>query len=124
MVHCNGARTLEATAMAKADSIEHGAYGDEDSLAAMAENGVIWVPTVSTVANLRGKGRHDEAAVEAIFQSFGENLQRFVAMGGVIASGSDAGAWQVTHGCDTEDGLLTSFGIDPTPGNLAIQAKF
>lgn len=124
MVHCNGARTLEATAAAKADSVEHGAYGDEASLAAMVENDVVWVPTFSTVANLRGRGRHDEAAVEAIFQSFWENLQRFADLGGLIASGSDAGAWAVTHGCDTEDGLLAALDIDPTPGNLAIQAKF
>ena len=124
MLHANGARTVEAAALAGADSVEHGAYGDEASLAAMAENGVVWVPTFSTVANLRGKGRHDEAAVEAICQSFRENLQRFAAMGGVIASGSDAGAWQVTHGCDTEDGLLAALGIDSTAGNQAIQAKF
>ena len=124
MAHCNGARTLEATAAAGADSIEHGAYGDKDSLAAMAENGTIWVPTLSTVGNLRGKGRHDEDAVQAIFENFAENLQAFSAMGGLVASGSDAGAWQVTHGCDTEDTLLTSLGIDPTPGSLAIQARF
>ena len=124
MVHCNGARTLEATAEAGADSIEHGAYGDGDSLAAMAENGVIWVPTFSTVANLRGKGRHDEGVVQAIFDHFAANLQAFATLGGCIASGSDAGAWQVTHGCDTEDALLAALRIDPTPGNRAIQIKF
>ena len=124
MVHCNGARTLEATAEAGADSIEHGAYGDEASLAAMAETGVVWVPTFSTVANLRGKGRHNEASLAVIYESFAENLQRFSAMGGLIASGSDAGAWQVTHGCDTEDSLLAALNIDPTAGNAAIMEKF
>lgn len=124
MAHCNGARTLEATAAAGADSIEHGAYGDEASLAAMAENGVIWVPTLSTVGNLRGKGRHDNGIVQAIFDHFAQNLQRFTALGGQIASGSDAGAWQVTHGCDTEDALLAALSIDTTPGNRAILEKF
>ena len=124
MAHCNGARTLEATADAKADSIEHGAYGDEASLSAMAENGVVWIPTISTVANLRGKGRHDEGSVSAIFSHTAENLKTFAAMGGLIASGSDAGAWQVTHGCDTEDTLLSGLSIDPTAGNAAIFAKF
>lgn len=124
MVHCNGARTLEATAAAGADSIEHGAYGDEASLSAMAEQGVVWVPTLSTVANLRGKGRHDEGSVQAIFESFAENLQAFSAKGGLVASGSDAGAWQVTHGCDTEDSLLAALNIDPTAGNAAIMEKF
>lgn len=124
MAHCNGARTLEAAARSGVDSVEHGAYGDEASLAAMAENRVIWVPTLSTVANLRGKGRYDERAVAAIFESFAANLQTFSAMGGLIASGSDAGAWQVTHGCDTEDALLKALSIDPTPGNTAIAEKF
>ena len=124
MAHCNGARTLEATAAAGADSIEHGAYSDEASLSAMAENHVVWVPTLSTVANLLGKGRYDDGAVKAIFQHFSENLQRFSALGGLIAAGSDTGAWQVPHGCDTEDKLLATLGIDPTPGNLAILEKF
>ena len=124
MAHCNGARTLEATAAAGVDSVEHGAYGDPESLAALAENNVIWVPTVSTVANLRGKGRHDDGVVTAIFEHFAENLRAFASLGGSIASGSDAGAWQVTHGCDTEDDLLATLGIDPTPGNRAIMGKF
>ena len=67
MAHCNGARTIEAAAAAGVDSVEHGTYQDGDSLAAIAENGAIWVPTISTVANLRGKGRFDETAVQAIF---------------------------------------------------------
>ena len=107
MAHCNGARTMEAAADAGVDSIEHGAYADDDALHAMAENGVIWVPTVSTIANLRGKGRFNEQAVAAILDSLGENLRHFAAMGGLIAPGSDAGAWAVPHGADTEYSLLT-----------------
>ena len=106
MVHANGARTMEAAAAAGVDSIEHGAYADVDALAAMAENRTVWVPTVSTVLNLRGKGRFDEAAVSAIGTHTSENLRQFAAMGGLIACGSDAGAWAVPHGCDTEEGHL------------------
>ena len=106
MAHCNGARTIEAAAVAGVDSVEHGAYQDGDSLAAMAENGVVWVPTISTVANLRGKGRFNEAAVQEIFAGAAENLRRFAAMGGLIAPGSDAGAWAVPHGCESEEPLL------------------
>ena len=106
MAHCNGARTVEAAAAAGVDSVEHGAYQDGDSLAAMAENGVVWVPTISTVANLRGKGRFNEEAVQAIFAGAAENLRRFAAMGGLIAPGSDAGAWAVPHGCESEAPLL------------------
>ncbi len=106
MAHANGAGTVEAAAAAGLDSVEHGAYLDGDALAAMKENGTVWVPTVSTVANLRGKGRFDEAAVTAIWESAAENVAAFGAMGGLIAPGSDAGAWAVPHGCETEEALL------------------
>ncbi len=97
MLHANGARTVEAAAAAGADSIEHGAYLDHDALAAMAENGAVWCPTLSTIGNLRGKGRFDETAVGQIYRSAQENLCAFAQMGGLIAPGSDAGAWAVPH---------------------------
>ena len=106
MAHCNGARTMEAVAAAGVDSIEHGAYADGDALAAMAENRTVWVPTVSTIANLRGKGRFHENAVSAIYESAAENICKFAALGGLLAPGSDAGAWAVPHGADTEHGIL------------------
>ena len=97
MAHCNGARTAEAAAAAGADSIEHGAYLDEDALCAMRENGTVWVPTLSAIGNLRGRGRFDEGAVTAIYESDLDNIRRFVKMDGLIAPGSDAGAWAVPH---------------------------
>ena len=106
MAHCNGARTMEAAAVAGVDSIEHGAYADQDALRAMAENRTIWVPTISTIANLRGTGRFHESAVAAIFESAAENICKFADLGGLIAPGSDAGAWAVPHGADTEHRLL------------------
>ena len=106
MAHCNGARTAEAAALAGVDSVEHGAYLDSDALAAMVEHSTVWVPTISTVANLRGKGRFNEEAVQGIFASTAEKLREFAAMGGTIAPGSDAGAWAVPHGSLTEFELL------------------
>ena len=97
MLHANGARTVEACALAGADSVEHGAYLDRDALQAMAENRTIWCPTLSTVGNLRGRGRFDEAAVRAIYASAVENVRAFARMGGFLAPGSDAGAWSVPH---------------------------
>ena len=97
MAHCNGAGTARAAALAGADSIEHGAYLDDEALHAMAENGTIWCPTLSAIGNLRGTGRFDEAAVSAIYESAVQNLRRFAQMGGLIAPGSDAGAWAVPH---------------------------
>lgn len=106
MAHANGARTVEAAAQAGVDSVEHGAYLDADALQAMRENGTVWVPTLSTIGNLRGTGRFDEATVAAILESAMENVSAFASMGGLIAPGTDAGAWAVPHGSLSEYALL------------------
>ena len=106
MVHANGARTVEAAALAGVDSVEHGAYLDRQALEAMVANNVIWVPTLSTVGNLRGKGRFREEAVQKILKSAVENVTAFGEMGGLLAPGTDAGAWAVPHGSLTEFELL------------------
>ncbi len=125
MAHANGARTIEAAACAGVESIEHGAYQDDASMQAMAENATVWCPTLSAIehgayqddasmqamaenatvwcptlsaiGNLRGKGRFDEEQVEQIYTGAVENVRRFVQMGGIVAPGSDAGAWAVPH---------------------------
>ena len=127
MAHCNGARTAQAAAWAGVDSIEHGAYLDEEALSVMKENQVVWVPTVSTVGNLLGKGRFDDKAVAQILESALANLDAFRAMDGLIAPGTDAGAWAVKHGCQTEEGWLAKAGIDQAyldRGIAAIRKKF
>lgn len=106
MAHANGARVVEAAAASGVDSVEHGAYLDEDALHAMADMGTVWVPTLSAIGNLRGRGRFAEEAVAAILESAMENVRRFAALGGRIAPGSDAGAWAVEHGAGTETALL------------------
>ena len=106
MAHCNGARTAEAAAAAGLDSVEHGAYLDKDALQTMADMGTVWVPTLSTIGNLRGKGRFNEGAVRKILDSALENVYEFANMGGLVAPGSDAGAWAVPHGSMAEEALL------------------
>ncbi len=106
MAHANGARTVEAAAEAGVDSVEHGAYLDREAMAAMAEAGTVWVPTLSTIGNLRGKGRFSQEAVEKILESAVENVAYFAGLGGLVAPGTDAGAWAVPHGCATEEPLL------------------
>jgi imidazolonepropionase-like amidohydrolase len=120
MAHCNGARTAEAAAAAGLDSVEHGAYLDNDALQAMAEMGTVWVPTLSAIGNLRGKGRFDEMAVQKILDSAFENLRQFTAMGGLVAPGSDAGAWAVPHGSLTEFALLERALGENTEGILEV----
>jgi imidazolonepropionase-like amidohydrolase len=128
-VHGNGGDTVLAAAEAGVDSVEHGAYLHGEALTAMAEKGTVWVPTLSTIGNLRGKGRFEERAVEKILESAMENVARFAEMGGLIAPGTDAGAWQVPHSIGSEFALLglalgekTEAALDR--GTAAIQSKF
>ena len=128
-VHGNGHKAVLAAAEAGVDSVEHGAYLDGDALAAMAETGTVWVPTLSAIGNLLGKGRFPETAVAQILDSALKNVAGFAQMGGLVACGSDAGAWAVGHGAHTEmDWLSKALGADiqgvVTRGNTAIREKF
>ena len=119
MAHCNGAATAIAAAEAGIDSVEHGAYLNKEALDSLKESEVIWVPTVSTVGNLLGKGRFPDDQVAAIWDCLLENI---AAYGGIIAPGSDAGAWAVPHGCDTEEAWLRKAGITQSRIDAGIQA--
>ena len=124
MAHCNGARTAQTAAEAGVDSVDHGAYLDKEALQAMEANGTVWVPTLSTIGNLRGKGRFDEIAVEKILESALENV---AAYKGYLAAGTDAGAWAVPHGSTTEEGYFAMAGVGADrleEGFRMIQRKF
>ena len=124
MSHCNGARTAEVAAVAGVDSIDHGAYLDQDALQAMEDNGTVWVPTLSTIGNLRGKGRFNEDAVCRILDSALENVARYK---GYLAAGTDAGAWAVPHGSTTEEGYFAMAGVGEDrllEGFQMIRSKF
>ena len=129
MAHANGSSVVEAAAEAGIDSVEHGAYLHRDVLSAMEEMGCVWVPTLSTLGNIRCKGRFQEEAVEKILESAMRNVKHFADMGGLLAPGTDAGAWQVFHGTKTEYTLLEqALGQDPEPmlrkGIQVLQEKF
>ena len=111
MAHCNGSVPALAAAEMSVESIEHGAYLNDEALSAMVENKVIWVPTLSTIGNLLGKGRYPDTAVRAILESAMENVEAYSAKGGQVAPGSDAGAWAVPHDADTEEAWLISAGV-------------
>ena len=124
MSHCNGARTAEAAASAGVDSIDHGAYLDKDALQAMEDSGTVWVPTLSTIGNLRGKGRFNEEAVCKILDSALENVSQYK---GYLAAGTDAGAWAVPHGSTTEEGYFAMAGVGEDrllEGFRVIERKF
>ena len=128
MVHGNGITALYA-AQAGVDSVEHGAYLSGEALCAMKEAGTVWVPTLSTVGNLRGQGRFREDAVQQILAGAADNVRKFAAMGGLLAPGTDAGAWAVPHGTDSEYRLFQDI-LGPQylhilePGTRRLQEKF
>ncbi len=111
MAHANGGDTVLAAACAGVDSVEHGAYLTKEALSAMAENATVWVPTLSTVGNLRGKDRFPAVEVEKILENALENVAYYHQIGGLLAPGTDAGAWSVPHGSKTEIPLMLEAGV-------------
>ena len=127
MAHCNGVYAALAAAKAGVDSIEHGAYLNEEALYAMKAANVVWVPTLSTIGNLLGKGRYPDKGVEEILESALKKVKAYKDLGGLVACGSDAGAWAVPHGCETEISWLHKAGLTDTDiqkGNQVIIEKF
>ena len=114
MAHANGAEVIQAAAEAGVDSVEHGAYANGEALAAMKDAGTVWVPTLSTVGNLKGKGRFPDAETEKILESALINVEKYHKMGGILAAGTDAGAWAVPHGSTTEEGYFALAGVRDT----------
>ena len=68
-----------------------------------------------SIGNLRGKGRFEETAVRQILASAVENVRIFAGLGGLLAPGTDAGAWAVPHGSLTEYELLGEILGEKTP---------
>ena len=97
MAHVNGAKTILAALEAGVDSVEHGAYMDDEAIRAMAQSDAIWVPTLSTVGNLIGSGRYPDEVLTSILDEQLRNIAECVRMGGAVALGSDAGAFRVYH---------------------------
>jgi len=97
MAHANGARTVLAAVEAGVDSVEHGAYMDDETVRALAASDAIWVPTLATVGDLIGCGRYSDDTLRRILESQLKNISRCAELGGTIAPGSDAGAYRVFH---------------------------
>ena len=97
MAHANGANTVKAAICAGVDSIEHGAYMDDEAIAMLSQSRTVWVPTIATIGNLFGTGRHEQSALQKIFDLHAENIRKAAKLGAMIAVGSDAGAFAVPH---------------------------
>lgn len=98
MAHANGAEAVTNALRAGVDSIEHGAYLDQETLQLLAESDAVWVPTIAPIANLRGLGRFPDAVLDPLTKLQQENVAYAAQLGAAIALGSDAGAYAVYHG--------------------------
>lgn len=97
MAHTNGVCNAKAALLAGVDSLEHGAYMDEECLQLLAGSDTIWVPTLAPTSNMIGKGRFDDTVLHKIAAGQAANIRRALALGCRIGLGSDAGAWAVPH---------------------------
>lgn len=103
MAHANGAATMRDAIEAGVDSIEHGAYPDDEALTMLAQSEVVWVPTLATFANLIGEGRYPNDVLIPLHENQSRAVKRCADMGGLIAPGSDNGAYCVMHAQGTLD---------------------
>lgn len=114
MAHANGAQTIRDALDAGVDSIEHGAYMDDECVSQLAESGAVWVPTLVTIGNLIGCGRYPDEVLRPLLALQMKNVRTCAEHGGTIAAGSDSGAYLVPHvqGIRDELALLKQAGID------------
>ena len=98
--------------------MEHGAYLHREALAAMAEAGVIWVPTLATVGNLRGTGRYPEDTVRRILAAAQERVSWFHDMGAWWRREPTQAPTRVPHG----QGGLDEYRLDKALGPAAAGA--
>jgi len=103
MAHANGAETIIKGIEAGIDSVEHGAYMNDEAVSAVAESGIVWVPTLVTIGNLIGDGRFPDEVLKPLLKLQQENVGKCAAKGGKIALGSDNGAYRVMHVQGTMD---------------------
>lgn len=102
MVHANSSNAVNMAIKAGADTIEHGFYLSENELYLMADNDIIWVPTLAPLGNLikynNVKYKKQLTTIKKIINSQIEKIDMAQKIGVKIAIGSDSGASGVYHG--------------------------
>ena len=98
MSHTNGIYGTRAAIEAGVDSLEHGNYMDEETIAMLADSNTVWVPTLVTVRNLVGCGRYEDSVLKPIVHQAEALVSLAYQKKVKAAPGSDAGAYMVPHG--------------------------
>src|SRR5258706_4180705 len=116
--HAHGAEGAKRAVRAGIDSIEHGAFLDDEALDLMKARGTYYVPTLMAVEGgkeILAKGGYPPsvaAKMTAAAESINRVVRTAIAKGVKIAMGTDAGVYP--HGRNTEEfHLLTALGMSP-----------
>jgi len=116
--HAHGAEGAKRAIRAGIDSIEHGAFLDDEALDMMKAHGTYYVPTLMAVEGgkeILAKGGYPPsvaAKMTAAVESIGQVVRKAIAKGVKIGMGTDAAVYP--HGRNTEEfHLLTALGLSP-----------
>lgn len=122
--HAQGARGIARAVSAGVDSIEHGFELTDAQIAIMIDKGVRLVPTLSAMMALLDMKDRLPAFVRAKAERFGalhfDSFRRFVAAGGMVALGTDAGTPGNHHGQNAQElRHMVALGMDPLAALVA-----
>jgi len=116
--HAHGAEGAKRAVRAGIDSIEHGAFLDDEAIDLMRARGTYYIPTLMAVEGgkeILAKGGYPPsvaAKMTSAIASINQVVQKAVAKGVKIGMGTDAGVYP--HGRNTEEfHLLTALGMSP-----------
>ncbi len=116
--HAQGARGIARAVAAGVDSIEHGFELTDDQIAIMIDRGVRLVPTLAAMMALLAMKERLPAFVRAKAERFSsmhfDSFRRFIAAGGIVAMGTDAGTPGNRHGENAQElRHMVALGMDP-----------
>jgi imidazolonepropionase-like amidohydrolase len=116
--HAHGAEGAKRAIRAGIDSIEHGAFLDDEALDLMKARGTYYVPTLMAVEGgkeILSKGGYSPfvaTKMKAAMESVSNVVRSAIAKGVKIGMGTDAAVYP--HGRNTEEfHLLTALGMSP-----------
>ena len=116
--HAQGAAGIRNAVSAGVDSIEHGFELTEEIIATMLERGVYLVPTITATRMVLDNADVLPAHIKEKARRFGEmhrqSFRRYVACGGKIAMGTDAGTPFNFFGANTRElANMVDLGLAP-----------
>ena len=121
MCHALGGPGLRMAVEAGTDSIEHGAYLDEepDLIKMMADKGTFFVPTFAVYTYHGSQGTpHGQARVRDLWPHLVESMNKALAAGVKVVAGCDAGGWGHANNAQ-EITLLVQSGMTPMQALVA-----